>query len=290
MSGDPAFGAQDPPAQYSQQIQQALSSNNSFQSVAGELGGSSALQAGLGATQIDAAESQYGINNQATLLGNQYNSAMAGYQMGQLGISQQQLGLQGTGLAEQQQLLGTQSGIEAQQYGLQSQVFPEEQAEAALQYGNSQSQLQGSLAASGALNTKGSQQQQSTLAQQYGWQQADISRAQSLAGLGQQSTVAGEQYSQEELANAQQNLGLLASSNGMSQQEVGTQLQYMLDSGQLQGMENPIQLLNTIGQVNAGDLTGIENQISTAGFASGMNLFPGQSYAGASGPGSFAAG
>jgi hypothetical protein len=76
----------------------------------------------------------------------------------------------------------------------------------------------------------------------------------------------------------------------MSQQEVSTQLQYMIDSGQLQGMENPIQLLNTIGQVNAGDLTGIENQISTAGFASGMNLFPGQSYAGASGPGSFAAG
>ena len=250
---DLGFGA-DPSATYNSGITSALNSSNAFQNIAGQLGGGAEIQAGLGQEQIGAAESQYNLNNQAQNLSNQYNQSLAGYQLSQLGISNQQLGLQGTGLQEQQQLLGTQSGIEQQEYGIQQSQFPIEQQ-----------QLVGGLAASGALNTKGSQEQQT-----------ELSQAQQLSQRGQLSTVAGQQYSAEELANAQSNLGLLAKSNGMSQQEVINQLAEITASNQIQGAENPISLLNTIAQVNAGDISGIEQQISPLGFASGLNLFPGQ--------------
>jgi hypothetical protein len=114
MSTDPAFGT-DPASQYQADISSALQSNNAFQSIAGQLGGSAALQSGLGQSQIATAEANYGLQNASTALQQQYNTSLAGYQLGQLGISQQQLGLQGLGLTEQQQLLGVQTGVEQAQ-------------------------------------------------------------------------------------------------------------------------------------------------------------------------------
>jgi len=223
---DAAYGIPDLSQQYNSAIQGALNSTNPFQSIAGQLGAGEANQLATGQLGIATAEQQYGLNNAQTQIGNLYNNQMAGYQLGQLGINSQQLGIQGTGLQQQQQLQGVEQPIQ-------------------------QSNLVGSLAAQGALNTKGSGQQQ--------------------AELGAQ-----QQYTNEQLQNAQKNLGLLAQSNGMSQQEVYNQLSYMTAQGNLQNAENPIQLLNTIAQINEGGLTGVENALSPAGFAQGINLFPGQ--------------
>ena len=256
--------------------QAALNSANPFQQVVGQLGAGAANQVAAGNLGIASAEANYGLTNAQQAVSNEYNNTLAGYQLGQLGISQQQLGIQGTSLQQQQQLQGVQNTTEQQTYGLQQQVFPEEQAEATANYNEQQSQLQGGLAASGALNTKGSTQQQTLLGQNYAWQQADIGRAQQEAALGQTATVAGQQYSSEQLNNAQSNLSLLAQANGMSEQEVYNQLAYMTANNQIQGAENPIALLNTIAQINQGDLTGAENLISPAGFANGgLNYFPG---------------
>lgn len=223
---DPAYGTSDPDATYNSGITAALNSNNQFNQIAGTLGGAAAAQAGLGQTEIGAAESQYALNNQQQQLSNQYNNALAGYQLGQLGISNSQLQLQGLGITQEQQLQATEQPIQT-------------------------SELVGSEAASGALNTKGSIQNQQLLGAQ-------------------------QQYTNEQLQNAQTNLSYLAKANGMSQQEVYNQLAYMTASNNLQGAENPIALLNTIAQVNAGDITGIEGQLSNLGFASGLNLYPGQ--------------
>jgi hypothetical protein len=256
--------------------QAALNSANPFQQIVGQLGAGAANQVAAGNLGIASAEANYGLTNAQQAVSNEYNNTLAGYQLGQLGISQQQLGIQGTSLQQQQQLQGVQTGVEQATYGLQQQVYPEEQAEATANYNEQQSQLQGGLAASGALNTKGSTQQQTLLGQNYAWQQADIGRAQQEAQLGQQATVAGQQYSEEQINNAQSNLSLLAQANGMSEQEVYNQLAYMTANNQIQGAENPIALLNTIAQINQGDLTGTENLISPAGFANGgLNYFPG---------------
>lgn len=227
MSADPAFGTPDLSAQYNTQITQALASTNPFQQVAGELGGQEANQLATGQLGIASAEAQYGLNNAATSIGNIYNNQMAGYQLGQLGINQQQLGIQGTGLQEQGALTAVEQPIQT-------------------------SQLVGSEAASGALNTKGSIQNQ----QQLGAQQ---------------------QYTNEQLSNAQKQLGLLAQSNGMSQQEVYNQLGYATAQGNLQNAENPIQLLNSIAQIQEGGLTGVENALSPALLGQGINAFAGQS-------------
>lgn len=224
---DAAYGIPDLSSQYNAALQSDQNSSNPFTNVLGDLGASTANQVATGQEQQNTAEAQYGINNAATQIGNQYNNQLAGYQLGQLGINQQQLGIQGTGLQEQGTLQGIENPI-------------------------SQSQLVGSEAASGALNTKGSQQNQQELGAQ-------------------------QQYSSEELANAQKQLGLMSQSNGMSQQEVYNQLAYMTAQGDLQNYENPIQLLNTVAQVNEGGLTGVENALSPSFAAQGINPFAGNS-------------
>jgi hypothetical protein len=223
---DPAYGAPDLSAQYNTAISSAINSANPFQSVAGELAGQEANQLATGQLGIAGAEAQYGLNNAQTAINNLYNNQLAGYQLGQLGINQQQQAIQQTGLTQQEALQGVEQPIQT-------------------------SQLVGGLAASGALNTKGSTQ-------------------------AQQELTAQQKYTNEELQNAQQQLNLLAKSNGMSQQEVYNQLAYMTSEGQLQGYENPIQLLNTIAQVYEGGLSGVENILGPAGLSAGLNLFPGQ--------------
>lgn len=223
---DAAYGIPDLSQQYNTEISNALNSNNPFQQIAGQQAGQEANQLAQGQLGIASAEQQYGLNQAETTIGNQYNNELAGYQLGQLNINQQQLGIQQTGLEQQQALQGVEQPIQT-------------------------SGLVGSLAASGALNTKGSGQQQTELG-------------------------AEQQYTNEQLQNAQKNLGLLAKANGMSQQEVYNQLGYMTAQGKIQNAENPIQLLNTIAQITEGGLTGAENVLSPLGFAQGINLFPGQ--------------
>ena len=73
------------------------------------------------------------------------------------------------------------------------------------------------------------------------------------------------------MQNAQKQLGLLAKSNGMSQQEVYNQLAYMTAQGNIQNAENPIALLNSIAQIQEGGLSGLENILSPLGFAQGKS-------------------
>ena len=223
---DAAYGLPDLSAQYNSEITKAINSNNPFESIAGNVAGQEANQLATGQLGIATAEQQYGLNNAQTQIGNLYNNQLAGYQLGQLGINQQQLGIQQTGLQEQGVLTGVEQPIQ-------------------------KSNLVGSLAAQGALNTKGSEQQQTQ--------------------LGAQQT-----YTNEQLQNAQKQLGLLASSNGMSQQEVYNQLAYMTAQGNLQNAENPIALLNSVAQITEGGLSGLENVLGPLGFAQHINLFPGQ--------------
>lgn len=223
---DAAYGIPDVSSQYDTAINNAMASSNPFQQVAGQLAGQEANTLAAGGLGIASAEAQYGLNNANQEINQLYNNQLAGYQLGQLGINQQQLGVRQTALTQQEALQGIEQPIQT-------------------------SGLVGSLAAQGALNTKGSGQQQQLLGAQ-------------------------QKYTNEQLQNAQSQLNLLGQSNGMSQQEVYNQLAYMTSEGQLQGFEDPIQLLNTIAQVYEGGLSGLENVLGPAGFASGINLFPGQ--------------
>jgi hypothetical protein len=204
-----------------------------------------------------------------------YNSTMAGYQQGQLGITAQQQGIQRTGLGQQGVLSQQQQSIEQQQYGLQQQQFPEQQAEAALNYQNAMKNLTDSGAASGTSTTQGQQRAVGTENQQYQWQVQDINRAQQQSQLGQQSEEAGFTYSQEQLANASQNLDLIAKANGMSQDQVMTMLNY---GNQQQGQGAVQDVLGILsGQAQAG-VTGLQNvgaTLSSLGFSSGINTQPG---------------
>ncbi len=233
MSIDPAYGSQpmptDPfanqPQPYSgfgNQVQTDLSSGNAIQQIAGQIGGSAELQAGLANSQVGAAEQNYLSDLANSALSNTYATNEAGYQTGQLQLSGEKIGIQQLGNTQESQLQGIEQPIAS-------------------------SQLQGSLAAQGALNTKGSTQQQ----QQLGAQQT---------------------YTNQQLANAQKTLGIMAQANGMSVGEVQNQLQYALTQSGLQDQMSATDLLMQIGQIQGGELGGLENTLSPILLGGNLNM------------------
>lgn len=237
------------------------------------LGGAFLPTAGLSGMQTGAIETQMGIIPQQTGLNNAYQSAMAGYTLGQLGIARTKLNLQGLQLSQEQGLNQYQNAIEQQQYGLTQQTFAQQIAQAQLAHRTNLQNLQNNIAQSGMQNGKGQQLAMTTLQQNYGFQLASIGRNQAMATLSQQSTLAGQKYSTQQIANAQANLGLLAESNGLSQQEVNTRLQYAISSGELQGVETIIGLYTKLGGVWTGDVESIAALGSMGGYINGVNIF-----------------
>ncbi len=229
---------------------------------------SSQLQYNLGAQQ-------QGLVNTNLAETNAYNQAMTGYQQGSLGISNQQIGLQKTGLQEQGQQAAAQQGFEQQGYNIQQGQYPEQQAEAALAYQNALRSTQGGQAISGTQNTVGGRADVSTLAQNYGFQQQDINRAQQLSQLGQQSELSGYGYSQEQLQNAQKNLGLSAQANGISQQQLYTMLGYQNQQAGLsaQGQSQQIQAGQESDLINI--LANAGPALSQLGMATNLNATAG---------------
>ena len=168
----------------------------------------------------------------------QYNAQQLALSEAGLGLQAGSNAIQGQGLAAQLGLTQQQQGIEQQQYALSQQQYPEQQAEAALANQNAVQQLSSQGAIGGTLNTQGHKQAVSTQAQQYGYQQQDISRAQQNAALGQQSEQAGYQYSVGDIARSQQNLQLAAAQNGLSYQQLISQFgQGQSQLGQGGGLE-----------------------------------------------------
>lgn len=275
---DPAYGSggQNPVAAFQQDVSNYSGSPNTLQSILGQLEGATAptqalseLQTALAGNQYNLAGSQYGLTT--TNLEQQ-----AANQEAQLGISGQQLGIQGQGLASEAGLLGTTTALEQKEYGLQQQQYPEQLAEAALNFGANQQALTGNFAASGASDTVGARTQQNLLSQNYGYQQNDINRAQQLSQLQQQGTTAQQQYSAGDLARQQQNLALVAESNGLNQQEVAEQLGYGLSQAGLDYQQAMPQLLNSLSGIYSGQLGTAEGAAGQLGLLGGTSLSPSQ--------------
>lgn len=279
IASDPAYGSNpssptNPVNEFQQDISNFTGSPNTLQNILGQLESSTAPQQSISALQAALAGNQFNINTQQYGLSNTNLEQQAANQEAQLGISGQQLGLQGQGLQAQAGLLGTTTGLEQQEYGLQQQQYPEQLAEAALNFGANQQALTGNLAASGATNTVGAKTQENLLTQNYGYQQADINRAQQLSSLQQQGTTAQQQYSAADLARQQQNLALVAQSNGLSQQEVAQQLGYGLAQSGLDYEQNLPQLLNSLSGIYEGELGTAEGAAGELGLLGGTSLSP----------------
>ena len=181
---------------YTQVLGQLGSNNPQVGLQAAELAQAGPAAAGAG-LQMAGYQAQMGLIGPEMQQQDAYQGQMAGFQLGQLGIQNQQTGLSQQGTTQSYQTTQQQNAITQQQE--------------ALGYHNEQQGLQGSLAASGALNTMGSKQQQGTAAEQYAWQQQELQ--------GQEALEAGN------YDRAQQNYALIGKANGLSQQEVYSRLQ-----------------------------------------------------------------
>lgn len=226
-----------------------------------------------------------------------YATAMAGYQLGGQDINRQQVGLQQQGteqnynISQQQRGLqqqGTEQnyGIEQQQFGLQQQGIYGQQQQQALNFQNQMQGIIGGNAASGALNTQGSKQQQSTAQQQNTFAAQNLNREGQQLGLNEQA-AAGQfsrteqgyglqnQLSAGDYARAQQNYGLIGQANGLAQQEVQTRLQSGLQQlGESSG-QTADSLVAQMGGVLSGESTGVGSTLSQAGLLGGLNPLSG---------------
>lgn len=127
------------------------------------------------------------------------------------------------------------------------------------------------------------QQQNKILGQEsttLGYQKTALGQQSTLLGyektaLGQQSTLLGQKYSTEEIQNQYQNLQLLAQSNGLSQQEVLTRLNYSIANNQLQGVSSSATLLNKLAGIYSGGETTLGTGLALGGFGGGLNLYAG---------------
>jgi hypothetical protein len=211
--------------------------------------------AGYLSGQYGSAEAQYGL---AGALGSQQlglDPASIGLQSAELenqtgyDFANALLGYQGTGLqsqalAEQGGVAAAQQGLSNAEYGVSATQYPEQMAEAKQQFQTAQQGQQDQGAATGTTNTQGQKTSEANLASNYGWQQADIYRQQQLAALGQQSSQVGFGGTEEQIANAQQQLGLTAQGQGLSAQQYSDQLKFGLQSIGISG--EPEQYLAAI--------------------------------------------
>lgn len=159
-----------------------------------------------------------------------------GLNLGQLGITRQQQGLQ---------QLGSQ-----QQYALQQQSFQQQAQENQFNYQNQLRQTIGNAAASGVLGTSGAQ-----------WQQANLGQQAQFANQNLQRQVTGAAQQQ---ALAQQNFQLMAQQNGISQQEVYNRLAEGLNQMGIQA--DPTQIISQM----AGGVSSANQQIAQVAMMAGM--------------------
>jgi hypothetical protein len=242
-----------------------------------------APQTGADALQIQGLQAQQQLIGPETQQNVAYANALAGIQSSQYGITQQQTGLQQTENTQQSAQNATQQGIEQQNYGLQQgaigiqgQELGVQQQQTNLTYNNALRSQQDSGAASGGLYTHGQSSAMNTLTAQdqlqnqtLGLQNSLLNNQSQSAANTQQGEQSGYQFGQEQLQNAQSNLGLVAQANGLSNQQALTMLNYQNQQASLQGQQQNAQLLSQVGTTALGDESTIGSALGLQSFAQG---------------------
>src|SRR5579872_3693625 len=222
------------------------------------------IQAILGAEAPSIA--QYGQSFNAAEAGIGALPASLGLQGAEL---QQSTGLQGEQLQNQlygntlqSQNIAEQLGITNQQYGLQQQLAGIQQGQLTYQEGIAQQQAQSQGAATGTLGTQGYAQKQGQIGEQYQVSSAEL--ANQLAGEG--LTNKGANLS---AANQQAQLANTAAALGISQQQLQAQLAQGMTQIGIQGAQTQDQLFQQAAQAQAGEAQGVGAIFSNIGALTG---------------------
>jgi hypothetical protein len=232
--------------------------------------------------------SQLGQMNQVVPeLGEQtaYTNALAGNQQQQYGVTQAQTALQqqenvqqGAQNVAQQGFEQTGYGLQQGSLGIQGQELGVQQQQSNLAYTNALRSQTQQGAASGSLNTHGQNIANATLTQNkaygdqaLGLQNSLLQNQSQQAANTQQGEESGFQFSQEQLGNAQTNLGLVAKANGLSNQNALTMLNFQDQQAGEAAKTSAYQLLGQYSQTLGQDSASIGAALSLKGFAGGIN-------------------
>ena len=210
-----------------------------------------------------------GLAGPTAALGAANLESSTGYQIANALLSEQGLGLESQGLAQQAGTAAEQQGIEQQGFGIQQTQVPEQLAQAKEQYGLAMQGQEGAAGASGATNTVGNRNAQQNLTSNYGWQQADIYRQQALAQLGQQSEQLGYRGQQEQFGNQRQQLELAAKQAGIGVQQLTSQMTYGLNQLGIQGEDALSQAMATAANAQSAQAGDTAALLSLTGATTG---------------------
>lgn len=272
-SASPAVGAQELPPQLLQLLQQYFSGSQG-----------NTFQAGLG-VQTSALEGQLPLNQATTASQIGETSQQAGLQQAGLALSGQGIGIQQQGLAAESGLSSYQQGIETQQYGLSQQNLQQQLGQLATGRTEALQGMQTNAAASGVAGghssgtaqygaATGDQQQLQALQKQYGYNVEDVKREIAQGAIGQKSEVAGYQYSQGDLARQQEQLGLAAQQNGLSEDEVTSRLNYGIQQLGLQGSITAADIMQQLGSTEAGGAGSLMSILGPLAQITGLGFGP----------------
>jgi hypothetical protein len=251
---------------FSKATSNLLASPSWTDQVSGYLAGQAAPAAAQGALGSALGSASLGMVGPQEGVASSELEANSGYDLANALLGEQGIGLQEQGLGAQTATQAKQQGLEEAQYGVSATQYPEQQAEAALANKNAVIANRDSAAIGGVADTTSTARTASTQAQEYGWQQADIYRAQQLAALGQQSEEVGYQGQQATDANQMQQLELAAKGAGLSGEQAMSQLGFGLNA--LGYGASPEQYLSTTAQAQgagASALAGLGSQAALIG-------------------------
>lgn len=253
----------------------AATQKSLLQGIAPETGADQAAIGGL--------QEQYNLVAPETAQNQAYANALAGIQSSQYGVQQQTTGLQTLEGQQQGAQNQAQQGVEEKNFGLsqaaigiQGGELANQQASLNLNYGNALRGQQDAGAAQGTTYTHGQGAAVKTLGEQQTLATGALNlQGQLLNNQGQQqeNTQQGEEsgyaFNQQQLANAQANIGLIAKSNGLSNQQALTMLNYQSQQAGLQGQAQSAQLLSQIGTTALSDEQTIGTALGLQSFAQG---------------------
>lgn len=252
---------------------------------------------------VDELMGQLGLNTSGANEAQAYGNLQGQYTEANADISNQQLGLQGQGLAAQQGLLETQYGIQGQtlqgeetlagqQNTLANQGYADQATNQALQYKNQVQGQAGAAAASGAINTEGNKQAVATNATENQLATNQLGRSeqgtadsyayqQQQFGLEAQGQAAQENYSLGSIGRGEAGLGLTAQANGLSTDQTINQINYGMQQAGLQGQQANDNIYGQIGTAVSQGAGYTAGQIGYGALLGGVNMnqaFAGMGY------------
>lgn len=203
-----------------------------------------------GTIQAGNLQEQQLLNQLMTGQQSQFARQEAGFQLGNIGLSQQQLGISRGALARQEKLIPREYGLERQQFGLQGADIAANRASLKREYQQNLNNMIAGEAGAGSLFTKGARDTRSLARFEESQALAANTRQRQSLGIQERGAALGFKEQMASLKDEGKNLNILAKRYGISIKEVQARLANTLKEMGYAGMMTTSDLASQLASTN----------------------------------------